>query len=460
MKVSDYWEDDIELTKRLVNADLSIPDEVMNIINEIGAPGKGERKDQFITFFEMFEGKFLERVIAFRFDNRKNEPLKYMEVSRKIEGQKNKALRNIYSTMAGPHVCWSYERKLNSYWSYYEDKRDDIWYKVSCFNYTLYGYSLQSFQDLIKLDPNIKYCGFDYCNKGMHGFIEYITIFRRFPEVEMYAKKGIYHLVTDSRFYKKMNKSKEFSKYVKDNLEEIKEKQYSYSLILKGFKSGTNLKRFFNRSRLVNSARFIGNESILSEKVIDRIVDTYSDVEMYLDYFNSAKHFIYMDNNNALYPVDLKGAHDYYSELYSKNKKQIKAESFLQAVSKWDWLNWKNKKLCIFVAPAIDSLAIEGQALGHCVGQQNYDQRMAEGGNIILFIRKTNEEGKSFYTMEFDKEKNEVVQCRGEKNCAPTDEVKRFIERWKKQIPRLKQMDLSKTEFVSENGFKLQEVYA
>ncbi|OPZ33914.1 MAG: hypothetical protein BWY97_00060 [Tenericutes bacterium ADurb.BinA124] len=440
MKISDFWQKDNELMKRLKEADLPIPYKVIQKIKVIGPPKRGERKDRFVTFYELFEGKFLERTVAFRFDKRIKElPFKYMEVSRKLEGQSNKILRNVDFTYMGlPYVNWFYEpKKTKTCWWYFESKRDDIWYLWSSHNYNLHDNTFQSFADLVELDPSIKYCGYDYLREGFDEFIKYVTIFRKLPEVEMYAKKRIYHLITDSRFYKKMKKSKEFVKYVKDNLEEIQVQKYNYPTILKAFKAKTTIRRFYNRERILKSNNFKGNETILTPEKIDKILDLYSDVEMYLDYFNAAKHFIYMDNNKALYPSNLKEAHDHYVNLYSAKKKDIETAAFLQVVSKWGWLNWKSKGICIIIAPNPESLVIEGQSLGHCVGKMGYGERMAQGKNLILFIRKAEEQDIPYYTMEFDKEKREVIQCRGEHQALPTEEIKVFIGRWIKKISQL-----------------------
>ncbi|MGG0939196.1 PcfJ domain-containing protein [Brevibacillus centrosporus] len=70
----------------------------------------------------------------------------------------------------------------------------------------------------------------------------------------------------------------------------------------------------------------------------------------------------------------------------------------------------------------------EGKALKHCVG--NYAERYATGKCDILVIRKMEQPDEPYYTMEIQNGK--IFQCRGFKNCDMTDEVKRFVDAFRK----------------------------
>jgi hypothetical protein len=80
--------------------------------------------------------------------------------------------------------------------------------------------------------------------------------------------------------------------------------------------------------------------------------------------------------------------------------------------------------LLIRAAKDSNELIAEGKALHHCVG--TYADRYARGETDIFVIRRAQEPDKPFYTMEVHN--GNVVQCRGLKNCVPTDEVKAFVE--------------------------------
>ncbi len=76
------------------------------------------------------------------------------------------------------------------------------------------------------------------------------------------------------------------------------------------------------------------------------------------------------------------------------------------------------------------AISDEGAMLHHCVG--SYVDRMAEGKTVILFIRQEQEPDKPFFTMEV--QNNKVVQLRGFQNSTPPEDVKKFVEVWKKQV--------------------------
>jgi hypothetical protein len=78
-------------------------------------------------------------------------------------------------------------------------------------------------------------------------------------------------------------------------------------------------------------------------------------------------------------------------------------------------------------------LLAEGSAMQHCVG--TYADMVAKNKTTILLIRRQDNPEESFYTLEW--RDGQVIQCRGKRNCAMTDEVKEFVETWQK-IKKLK----------------------
>lgn len=114
--------------------------------------------------------------------------------------------------------------------------------------------------------------------------------------------------------------------------------------------------------------------------------------------------------------------------------KQIKLKEDAALQKKFAIRRKQLEKMCFgaqgfLIRPASDQkeLIEEGKALIHCVG--TYAGRYAKGETDILLIRKVDEPHKPFYTMEI--RGGEIMQCRGLKNCNPTDEVKAFIEEFK-----------------------------
>lgn len=90
----------------------------------------------------------------------------------------------------------------------------------------------------------------------------------------------------------------------------------------------------------------------------------------------------------------------------------------------------KGKGLLLVVPASAEDIRAEGAALHHCVG--TYVDRVARGETNIFFIRKEKEPDKPYFTMEW--RDNDIVQCRGSRNCGMPPEVKAFTEAFKKKM--------------------------
>lgn len=95
----------------------------------------------------------------------------------------------------------------------------------------------------------------------------------------------------------------------------------------------------------------------------------------------------------------------------------------------------------LFLRPAVDSaeLIAEGNALKHCVG--SYAARYAKGETALFVIRKADEPEIPFYTLEV--KDGRVAQVYGFKNCHPTKEVEKFVERFKQIRLKIEQEDVA-----------------
>ncbi|MFQ9239070.1 MAG: PcfJ domain-containing protein [Roseburia sp.] len=90
----------------------------------------------------------------------------------------------------------------------------------------------------------------------------------------------------------------------------------------------------------------------------------------------------------------------------------------------------KGKGLLLVVPVSAEDIKAEGAALHHCVG--TYVDRVARGETNIFFIRKEKEPDKPYFTMEW--RDNDIVQCRGSRNCGMTPEVEAFTKAFKKKM--------------------------
>ena len=152
------------------------------------------------------------------------------------------------------------------------------------------------------------------------------------------------------------------------------------------------------------------------------------------DYIRQCKDFKFdIENTFVLYPKNLKERHDEYmimnkSKGLSKYDKKVKKA--FEVLNKC--YSYSDKKFTIRPANGVNEIVGEGHKLRHCVGQTHYIDGMAKGDRAIMVVRKVSDPDTPFFTLELNLNQISVSQCRGYKNCGMTEEVKKFIDKWKK----------------------------
>lgn len=151
----------------------------------------------------------------------------------------------------------------------------------------------------------------------------------------------------------------------------------------------------------------------------------------YNDYLRFCEELQYdLKNDFVLFPKNLKRAHD---EALSRIK-QHQVEKFdpqIAAMQKELKQRYQFQADGLVVLPphSAQEIVAEGQKLHHCLG--DYAESMAKGTCTILFLRQEKEADKPFYTVEVQDKR--IMQVRGAHNCAPTPEVKDFLDAWEKK---------------------------
>ena len=81
----------------------------------------------------------------------------------------------------------------------------------------------------------------------------------------------------------------------------------------------------------------------------------------------------------------------------------------------------------VIIAKSKFDLEREGRLLHHCVGRMNYDVRVAEEKSLIFFVRKAEDLNIPYVTLEYSLSQKKVVQCYGEHDSKPTQDVLDFV---------------------------------
>ena len=90
--------------------------------------------------------------------------------------------------------------------------------------------------------------------------------------------------------------------------------------------------------------------------------------------------------------------------------------------------NKRSPFICIIAKSPAD-LIREGEILDHCVGRMNYDQRFVREESLIFFVRTKEQPDTPFVTIEYSLKNRKVLQCYGEHDHKPNDDVLHYVNK-------------------------------
>ncbi len=134
-----------------------------------------------------------------------------------------------------------------------------------------------------------------------------------------------------------------------------------------------------------------------------------------------------------LFPKDFQKTHLELSQQVEAVENELKAAGMKRTAESYR-LDISSDLFVLKIAESQKELNYESSVLHHCV--RAYGDRVAGGDTVIYFIRGKDEPDKPFYTLEI-KPDGTFIQCRGERNCVMTEEVKGFTEKVVKEFKRM-----------------------
>ena len=160
------------------------------------------------------------------------------------------------------------------------------------------------------------------------------------------------------------------------------------------------------------------------------------DLRYLIDYWNMAKD-LHEDLNDpeTVYPQNIVTAHDAATMRLEAQKTEISREKFVKRCLQLQRFCWASDGLEIHPARSQFEMVQEGKALHHCVA--TYSNKMANGETAIFFIRHSNDPETPYFTLELDEKTGKVLQNRGMRNCARTEEVKAFEQKWLERVKNI-----------------------
>ena len=303
----------------------------------------------------------------------------------------------------------------------------------------------------------------------------YLEKYREHPEMEYYAKLGLYKLIEELvdgyradfvRIDRTAKRPADLLMIRGERLGKLRELHGSVyalqlfqmerrigkaipdrilELILKAEPKVDDLElalKYTSATRIVNyvmkhSGRT--NFSVFEEMSSQDSCALMNGIGYYLDYFRMRVENGYHIDEIYIFPRDLKAAHDQMlEERQGKEQdrhREQKNKQFPEIEENFDrldqLLSYRDEKWCIRPAASAGEIVDEGRILHHCVGGDNYLRGHAKGESWICFLRDVANPAIPWITVEFDGTKvRQWFAAHDTKPHDKKDEIDAWLEQW------------------------------
>ena len=345
-----------------------------------------------------------------------------------------------FNYITGYCVMWheidGFYKKYNSpedWERYYE------WFEAEDKYYDPQAYLIN--KEFIDKFSEFQYSGYQFFQGS--DIIKFLRYYREYPQVEYLMKLGLEQYVFSKTILRKVANDKHFCKWFAKNRIQLASKQYHIPIIIKAYKENKNIDiledlfRFKNNYKNNENAKemleyFDGQE----EKLLAYIEKNNTNMALYLDYYSACKYLnLDMNLSKNLLPHDFMRWHDIRIDEMNtmeaekdRKQKQEFYNKFEKVAEKYTNLQTDKGEYAVIIAKSPFDLVKEGEALNHCVGRMNYDQKFVREESLIFFIRNKDSITTPYITLEYSIKNKEVLQCYGEHDSNPNKEVIDFVE--------------------------------
>ena len=276
--------------------------------------------------------------------------------------------------------------------------------------------------------------------------VTYLRTYLKYPQLEYLVKAGLGKFADSKLILEKIGQDKSFRRWLMANREELIHNYYYVDVVLRAYRTGKPLatlqayreaKIKLSHDKQLNpiSELFKGIEQ---EKFLDYIAAQKTNANTYLDYLKACQYLsIDMSIPKNRFPHDFKYWHDMRIDQYAtaraeadRKAKQELYEKFARIAEKYLPLEHDKRSafICIIARSPAD-LIREGEMLDHCVGRMNYDMRVIREQSLIFFIRTKQHPDTPFVTVEYSLQSHKVLQCYGEHDHRPSDDVLHYVNK-------------------------------
>ncbi len=274
--------------------------------------------------------------------------------------------------------------------------------------------------------------------------LQYLRLYEKYPHTEYLLKLGLAKYVHSKQILEKTVKDKSFRKWLAKNREELKRGYFYISTIMKAYKTNGNLQRIEKCERAKKNLRDFKHKPLVRElfgsfeKFLDYITVQNTTAYSYADYINACDYLgIDLHEPKNYMPHDFKRWHDIRIDerrtaraLKDEEERKFMNEKFAYVAEKYLTLqhNKRSQFICV-IAKSQNDLIDEGEHLHHCVGGMNYGQKFSREETLIFFVRNKATPTVPFVTLEYSLQSRKVLQCHGDNNVYPSDDVMHYVNK-------------------------------
>ena len=376
---------------------------------------------RYYSYFDVFGGELAKVTVAVKSHPKTKKTMIKQVAIHSISGRAF-ARDMDYTYIGGYQTYWYNENngiKETSPWVAIEDK---------------YFNPMSDYVCLERLESTpCKYSGYKQCREQSIDILKYLKTWNEHPKAELLMKAGIGWLCESKRIINRCEKDKMFTAFIRRNIVYLRENRPSIPAIIRAFRSNMPISSalFIEEFYVSDSAYMQDIKAVVRENEINHLIayleKSNINKESYADYAHACVFLgIDMSDTKNKYPVDFDYWHNmrldqYYAQTDSKMPGRMADVS-----CKYKGMQYTGT-FGVIIAKSKFDLEREGRVLHHCVGRMNYDTRMAEEKSLIFFVRKVEDLNMPYVTLEYSLSQKKVVQCYGEHDSKPTQDVLDFV---------------------------------
>ena len=346
-----------------------------------------------------------------------------------------------YNYMGGYRVGW-FEEGIHYPYNMPPYYNDGKWYPVE---YKYFNPWAPVINPKFALSlPQFRYSAVDIQDPPC--IVTYLRTYLKYPQLEYLVKAGLGKFADSKLILEKIGQDKSFRRWLTANREELIHNYYYVDVVLRAYRTGkplatlqayreAKIKLSHDKQLNLICELFKGTER---EQFLDYIAAQKTNANTYLDYLKACQYLsIDMSLPKNRFPHNFKYWHDMRIDQYAtaraeadRKAKQELYEKFARIAEKYLPLEHDKRSafICIIARSPAD-LIREGEMLDHCVGRMNYDMRVIREQSLIFFIRTKQHPDTPFVTVEYSLQSHKVLQCYGEHDHRPSDDVLHYVNK-------------------------------